>query len=232
MDISHHAWPKCLPFPQFYPRAWCAWLSLCLCPERECSRALTPPVQQGARRYRFACAVRAVSAVGNWRPAQASPLAPGYLVLAAGSRHRAIRHSRGSRPAARAGDGARGRAGSGRFRGERGARAAGWASGLGLWEPRGCRSAAALHRGPCCTCAPVPRPDLLSRTSASCCNRALWDPSPPRKALHLGCPGPVSSSACSGWDAVERVAQEGTTGSERWEMRSGCWEQCPVLRVK
>lgn len=117
-------------------------------PQRGCSCALTPPVQQGARRCRSACALRAVTAVGNWRPAQRSPLAPGYLVLAAASRHRAIRHSRGSRPAARAGDGARGRAGSGRFRGESGARAAGWASGLGLWEPGGCKSSAALHRGP------------------------------------------------------------------------------------
>lgn len=199
-------------------------------PQRSCSCALTPPVQQGARRCRSACAVRAVSAVGNWRPAQRSPLAPGYLVLAAASRHRAIRHSRGSRPAARAGDGARGRAGSGRFRGESGARAAGWASGLGLWEPGGCKSSAALHRGPpSCTCAPISGPALLSRTSASCCNWTLRDPGPPRVALHLGCPGPVSSSAGSGWDAV---SWEGTTGSESWETRSGCWEQCPVLRVK
>lgn len=188
---------------------------LCLCPGLGGSRAVTPPVQQGARRYRSACAVRTVSAVGNWRPVQLSPLAAAYLVLAAASRHRAVRHSRGSRPAARAGDGARGREGGGRFRGERGARADGWASGLGLGEPGGCRSAAALHRDPICICAPVAGPALLSRTSASCCNRALRDQGPPREALHLGCPGPVASRAGSGWDAVGRVAQELRLNTQR-----------------
>lgn len=94
-------------------------------------------------------------------------------------------------------------------------------SGLGLWEPGGCRSAAALHRGPICTCAPVPGPALLSGTSVSCCNRALRDLGSPREALHFASPGPVASTASPEWVGRGVEGSSGTTDSERWEMHEG-----------
>lgn len=128
--------------------------------------------------------------------------------------------SRGSRPVARAGDGARGRAGGGRFRGERGSRAGRKGLGAGPLGARGLRE----RRGTARPARQCPLPQACSPVQDFCL------------LLQPGVAGPESSqgglapcfSRAGGFQCRSRVGRggeggPGTTGSECGPGAQGSW---------